>query len=304
MVVAGLGVAFGAIRLSRMDGKVTGGDMQAGCGGGINEVGSMQQAIGDIGVNNLLPAAIDSEGLKRANTNAANVTTSTNPDPIPLCEGPPGATSCNLKAEWKNWVDADPENRKSLMRAMTKCALPSTYSVNHPDGTAFPGQWGLYPTWKTNRLGGQDKRERMSSCILSLLNGQNKTLVICIIGPGGSPFSDACGDPSINLREGGFFGDLFADNPKAYVVGPQTDVVGSGRICGTDTANYCCPEDPNADPSCTHKIIKAGGFSGPANRCKATAVSGGFEYCTEFFSLREPNRTYTNVFTAFVPSGT
>jgi hypothetical protein len=307
MVLAGVFVAFGAIRFSRMQGKATGGDAQAGCGGPMSEMsemGSTKQAIGEIGVNNLHPSAIDSEPLKRAITNEKNITTATNPDPIPLCEGPPGATSCALKNEWKNWVDADPDARKSLMRAITKCALPSTYSVNHPDGTVFPGQWGLYPFWKGNRLGGQDKRERMSACILSLLNGQDKTLVICIIGPGGSPFSDACTDPMINLREGGFFGDLFADVPRAYVVGPRTDVVGSGRICGSETSNYCCPEDSSADPSCSHKIIKAGGFSGTANRCRATAVAGSYEYCTEFFTTREPGRTYTNVFTSFVPSGT
>ena len=45
-------------------------------------------------------------------------------------------------------------------------------------------------------------------------------LALGIVGPGGSPFSDACDDPKIDLREGGFFGDLFANNPKAYVVGP------------------------------------------------------------------------------------
>jgi len=310
MVAAGVCLAIGAIRISRMQGRVTGGEAQVGCGGApVDEsaAGQKKQAIYEEGVNNLPPETIDTEALKRANTNAWLITSPSNPDPAPLCEGLPGTNSCNLKVEWKNWVDADPNIRKPLMKAITKCALPSTYSVAHPDGTNFPGQWGIYQSWKDSRLAGQDKRERMSSCILSLLNGLGNTLDICIIGPGGSPFSDACSDTQkYDLREGGFFGDLFASTPTAYVVGPQTDAVGSGRICGNPATgtDYCCPEDPAlaTAQNCTHKTIKAGGFGGPNGRCKKMAMAGPYEYCAEFYSTREPNRIYKDVFTTFVPS--
>jgi hypothetical protein len=145
----------------------------------------------------------------------------------------------------------------------------------------------------------------MSSCILTLLNGLNQSLALGIIGPGGSPFSDPITDPTLNLREGGFFGDLFAASPTAYVVGPQSDTVGSGRACGGGSSpNYCCPEDPSQDPTCTHHIIKAGSFLGSSSRCSGFATSGNYTYCTSFWTTREPNRSYDNVFTTFVPSGT
>src|SRR5262249_26550102 len=154
----------------------------------------------------------------------------------------------------------------------------------------FPGQWPLYPGWKTNRLNGTDKRERVSSCIISLINGDGNTLLLCVIGPGGSPFSDPCTDPTITLREGGVHGKLFADPPPSYVAGPDSaDPIDSGRVCTSGGAQYCCAED---DTSCTHRIILTGAIMGdPAinyanKRCNGLAMSGGFQYCTSFFSTR------------------
>jgi hypothetical protein len=272
------------------------------------EVGVAKQAEGPTGNNNVSPEAIDAAPLARPVTNASSITTPSNPDPLALCHsGSVTSTGCVMRQEWESWLAADSTPRMWMMKGIAKCSVESTFTIRTADGTkTFPGQWPLYPGWKTNRLNGGDKRERVSACILSLLNGNNATLDICIIGPGGSPFSDACTDPSITLREGGFYGDLFADPPRAYIAGPDSDdIANTGRVCTSNQSSYCCAE---SDPSCPHKIVLAGAILGSPDqgfankRCNQLATSGSFEYCTSYFSTREPGRNYTNVFTTFVPA--
>jgi hypothetical protein len=192
------------------------------------------------------------------------------------------------------------------MKGIAKCAVSSSFTISAPaGGPAFAGQWELYPSWKSGRLTGQDKRERVSSCLLSLLNGNNAELDLCIVGPG-TPFDMPCSDPTLNIREGGFFGDLFAANPTAYVAGPDTaDPVDSGRACFATQGNYCCAEN---DTNCNHRIVLTGSILGSPDqsfankRCNAALVTAGSnQYCPSFFSTREPGRSYTNVFTTFVP---
>jgi hypothetical protein len=279
----------------------------ADLGDGDEDVEEAESAIGPDGSNNYPPYAVDSDPLKRSVTNSFNLTTSGNADPLPLCAGGTvTSTGCTLKAEWKSWMDADATNRVPTMTAIAKCAVESSFTIQSSSGS-FAGQWGLYQSWKTNRLNGQDKRERISSCMLTLLNGNNVELTLCIIGPGGAPFSDACSDPALTMREGGFFGDLFAASPTAYVAGPDSaEPVDSGRACFASSGIYCCAEQ---DTACAHRIVLTGAILGSPDqafankRCNAPLVnSGGNQYCPSFYSTREPGRSYTNVFTTFVPS--
>lgn len=274
----------------------------------LEDVGEAQDAIGPIGTNDLAPYAIDSDPLRRSVTNVHGLTTPSNPDPMQLCQGGTVTSSgCTMKAQWENWMAADSTNRAPTMMGIAKCAVESGFAITTADGTqSFGGQWGLYASWKTNRLTGQDKRERISSCILTLLNGNDEELALCIIGPGGAPFNDGCSDPTIHIREGGFFGDLFAATPTAYVAGPDTaEPALTGRACFAEQGIYCCAEE---DTTCNHRIVLAGAILGSPDqnfanrRCNGQLVdAGGNEYCTSFFSTREPNRSYTNVFTTFVP---
>ncbi|MRG93706.1 hypothetical protein [Polyangium spumosum] len=272
-------------------------------------VGEGEQAIGATGTNNLPPFVVDSDPLKRSVTNSFGITSSTNPDPLPLCKGNTvTGTGCTMKPEWESWMAGDPTNRAPTMKGIAKCAVASGFTISTNDGAqTFEGQWELYPNWTTNRLTGEDKRERISSCLLSLLNGNNQELHICIIGPGGAPFSTPCGDSNTTLREGGFYGNLFAADPTAYVAGPDTaDPVDSGRACFGSQGSYCCAEN---DTSCDHRIVLTGAILGSPDqnfankRCNAELVDagGGLRYCPSFHSTREPGRSYTNVFTTFVP---
>lgn len=273
---------------------------------GDEDVAEAASAIGETGGNNYPPYAVESDPLKGSVTRAFNLTSTTNPDPRELCAaGTVTSSGCALRAEWKSWMDADPTNRNPTMIAIAKCAVESSFTI-HASSDSFAGQWGLYPGWKSNRLSGQDKRERVSSCMLSLLNGNNVELALCIIGPGGAPFNAPCTDPVITTREGGFFGDLFAETPTAYIAGPDAaQLVNSGRVCTSNSGtSYCCAE---SDTSCNHRIVLAGAILGDPNqnyankRCNSLATAGSFQYCTSYFSTREPGRSYTNVFTSFVP---
>jgi hypothetical protein len=277
------------------------------------DVEEAELAVGDPGGNNWEPWSAVNFPFARDKTDDAGVTTEAtpmnpgNPDPIQLCKGDTvTSTGCTLKLEWNNWLNVDATNRAPAMKALAKCAVESSFTIQTPGGAlSFPGQWGLYPGWKSNRLNGQDKRERMSSCMLSLLNGNDLTLQLCIVGPGGAPFSDPCESPLLTVREGGFFGDLFAANPTAYVAGPDTAVPPTnGRTCFGAQGNYCCAEE---DTNC-QGIVLAGAIVGSpeqnfANkRCNQPLVSsGGNQYCPSFFSTREPGRSYVNVFTTFIP---
>jgi hypothetical protein len=276
----------------------------------IEHVGVGKGGIGGTADNNVSPQAIDAAPLARAITNGYSITTPGNADPLPLCQGGTiTGTGCTMKQEWQSWLtdpNVDLAARDWMMKGIVKCSVESTFTIQTEGGPqTFPGQVGLYPGWKSNRLTGANKRERVSSCILSLLNGNNQSLEICIIGPGGSPFIDPCTDPNITNREGGFFGDLFATNPTAYVAGPDADQLAiNGRICSGTQGSYCCAE---SDANCPHKIVLAGAILGSPDqsfenkRCNSLATSGSYEYCTSFFSTREPGRNYTNVFTTFVP---
>jgi hypothetical protein len=300
-----------ASRFGRMGALVVAAAALTACGGeaeGLEEVSEVSQAEGFGGMNNLAPFAVDSDPLKRSVTDSFGITSSTNADPLPLCkDGTITSTGCTMRPEWEAWMNADMADRTQIMKGIAKCTESSSFSFTDSTGAwSFAGQWPLYPGWKSNRLDGQAKRERISSCILTLLNGNNQTLLLCIIGPGGSPFSDPCSDSIINTREGGFFGDLFAATPTAYVAGPDTaDPVDSGRACTATQGTYCCAE---SDASCPHRIVLAGAILGSPDqnfankRCNAPLVdAGGYKYCPSFFSTREPGRSYTNVFTTFVP---
>jgi hypothetical protein len=274
---------------------------------GDEHVGMAFQGVGGTGLNNVAPIAIDVRPLRRSITDSFNLTSSTNPDVLPLCKpGTVTSTGCTMAPEWESWLTAD-SVRAWMMKGLAKCAVEPGFFIKSSDGSiSFPGQWALYQSWKDNRLDGQDKRERISACVLTLLNGNNQSLNICIIGPGGSPFSDACADPSIVNREAGFFGDLFSATPTAYVAGPDASKVSvTGRMCYANTGTYCCDE---LDNTCMHHIVRAGSLLGSATnnyadkRCKGFATSGSYTYCTSFYSDNEPGRVYNNVFTTFVPA--
>ncbi len=274
-------------------------------------MGTTVEGVGGTGSNNVSPQAVADLSLMQSVTTKFHITSATDSDPSQLCiSSTDTGTACNMTPQWESWLTndnqggADAAAHDWMMKGIAKCALPSGFVISNHDGSKqYPGQWGLFESWEEGSLGGQIAHEWMSACILTLLNGNNESLHLCIIGPGGSPFSDACDDSTITVREGGFYGDLFAANPTAYIVGPQDappDI--NGRDCYATNGTYCCEE---SDTSCTQHIILTGGMTGSDSRCnifQTTGSNGQYQYCASFWTNREPGRNYTHGFTTFIPA--
>src|SRR5262249_21778290 len=149
----------------------------------------------------------------------------------------------------------------------------------------------MFSNWRYNRLGGVPARERLSACLLSLVNAANQTVSLCLIGPGAG-FDAPCSDPSFNTREAGFFGDLFRESPTPYGTGPAAAYIASnGRVCAN---NSCCDEGV-PDAQCNRRITRAGTILGmppsySTQRCSGALVQAGTSgnyYCTQYFSVEE-----------------
>jgi hypothetical protein len=286
----------------------------AACGGEGELLGEAMQGIGGTGYNNVSPEAIDALSLSQSVTDAYGITNSGHgiTDPYQLCIASTiTSTGCTMSTQWENWV-FDYQNQgqnayahAQMMKGIAKCSVEPTFTISTSNGTGqFPGQWPLFTSWKTGPLQGQPDHEYVSACILTLLNGNNESLQLCIIGPGGTPFSDACNNPSqFTVREGGYFGELFAATPSAYVVGPETAPVDvNGRDCYASQGTYCCDE---LQSPCNHHIFRAGAMDGTNSRCSSFAYTGPnnqYEYCTSFWTERETGRSYTHGFTTFIPA--
>jgi len=277
-------------------------------------VGTAVQGAGGTGTNNVSPEAVDKNSLAQGVTDQYGITNSGGgkTDPIQLCIASTiTSTGCTMSPQWENWLNdsknhgANADAHGWMFKGVAKCAVEPDFVISTSDGAhQLPGQLPLFDNWKTGTLGGQIAHEWMSACILTLLNGNNESLSLCIIGPGGSPFSDACDNPgNFPVREGGFFGDLFAATPSAYVVGPETAPVDvNGRDCYADAGTYCCDE---LQSPCNHHIFRAGSMDGTDSRCNGFAYTGPnneFEYCTSYWTQREPGRTYSHGFTTFIPA--
>jgi hypothetical protein len=274
-----------------------------GGAGEDEDVSEARQAVGPTGENDLDPKAINNQILAQGVTDYYDITSSSSGvvDPLQLCQSSTVTSGgCTMRSEWESWMTGHGSWGQSLFKGIVKCAAASSFTVQNAEGTlTFEGQWAVFPSWETHRLQGTAAHEHASSCILTLLNGNNESLQLGILGPGGSPYSNPISDPNLTVREGGYFGDLFRPSPTAYVVGPQNQPQSNnGRACYSDTGTYCCPENE----TCTDQnIVLAGAMTGPDSRCNGFATSGSDLYCTSFWTTREPGYSYSNVFTTFIP---
>jgi hypothetical protein len=287
---------------------LVGAPILAACGGDPDDpefVAWVEQGWGGTGTNNIPPVAFQADPLKRSTLNSYGITSSSNADPLPLCEPNTGSSTwCTLKAEWEAWRSADPTNRNEVLEGIAKCSVASTFQIRLPgSGAAFPGQWAMFSNWRYNRLAGVASRERLSACILSLVNAANISVSLCLIGPG-QGFDAPCSDPSFSVREAGFFGDLFREWPTAYVSGPsQAEIASNGRVC----ANESCCQEGAPDFECNRRLTRAGTILGEAptfatKRCSGNLVESGTSgnfFCTQFYSVEE-QYYYNNVFTSFI----
>lgn len=273
------------------------------------DVGVAMQGVGGTLNNNISPQALAAASASLGVFDTYGITSSPSVlDPLQLCQSPHPAGSCTLRNPWQSWLQdgaASPAGKDAvshqwMLKGIAKCALESGFTLYSQDGQSFPGMVGLAPNWKDNRLVGDDNRERISGCIIALLNGNNVSVSLCMIGSA-SPDNAPCDDAAYTQREAGFFGNLFTARPTAYVAGPQADqMVNTGRMCTSNQGNYCCLEsDTLSTCGNGNKIVLVPGI---LNRCNDVTLpySGPNQYCTSFFSTKEPGRAYNHGFTTFV----
>jgi hypothetical protein len=270
-----------------------------------DHLGTAMQGWGGGGTNNIDVIAFQGDPLKRSTTNGAGITSQSDGNLKRLCQPNTGnSTWCYLKSEWEDWRSADATNRNHILKGIAKCSQSSSFELRAPNsGPTFPGQWAMFPDWRSQSLVGVAARERVSACLLSLVNAANQTVSLCLIGPGAG-FNDPCSDSSFNVREAGFFGDLFRESPTAYIAGPADATIPSdGRVCANDS---CCDEGV-PDAQCNKRLTRAGTILGiPPNyttqRCSGGLVQAGDSenyFCTQFYSTEE-EYDYNYGFTSFI----
>ena len=279
-------------------GAVLAASMLAACAGEPEDelLGVAQQGVGGTGFNDVSPEAIDANSLSQGVTNDYGITNSSHgiTDPLQLCiTSTVTSSGCTMRQEWEAWVNDSHHSgnnayaHQQMMKGIAKCAVEPTFTIQNTDGSlSFPGQWPLYTSWKTNRLSGQDKHERVSACILTLLNGNDESLQLCIIGPGGSPFSDACSRPATSpCARAATSATSSPTPPPPTSSGPdQPRCTSTGATATPSQGTYCCDE---RDTSCSHHIVRAGAMEGSDSRCNGFAYTGPnnqYEYCTSFWT--------------------
>jgi hypothetical protein len=104
------------------------------------------------------------------------------------------------------------ENRE-VVSYLVQCALPEGASVTLSDANGtytFDGAIGLAPNWATTAPSASEKRW-VSACLLARTNAYGASVAISLRGPTAVLAVDAAEASAYGLREGAFWGDVFAD---------------------------------------------------------------------------------------------
>lgn len=114
------------------------------------------------------------------------------------------------------------DEARERLRYLASCALETgTVLVGVQAGTEyrFPGAMALAPDWGTRALTAEERRW-VSACMFARTNAFGATVLISMrADPAPGPALEAGAEEraSHTLYEGGYFGDIFADPPQAYV---------------------------------------------------------------------------------------
>lgn len=118
---------------------------------------------------------------------------------------------------------ANSRDGRELLRYVVGCALPrqaeATLEVDGQSFT-FPGSMGLAPDWQTRGLS-EAEQELVTACILSRTNAFGVTVEISLRGSRqeSPPTLSASAEEELAFPyfEAAFFGNIFLDEPRAYV---------------------------------------------------------------------------------------
>jgi len=132
--------------------------------------------------------------------------------------------------------------QRQFLKYLIGCALPADvelYAEVNGRRFVFPGSLGLAPAWSERALTKTEQRW-VSACILARTNYFGTPVQISLRArqsPHAALETSLGERQSHTLQEGGFFGNLFAEQPVAYVCAndrtpaERTELVHSKRIC-------------------------------------------------------------------------
>ncbi len=151
---------------------------------------------------------------------------------------------------------ADNPTKREQLKYLASCALAEeteVYTTVEGEEYSFEGSIGLAPQWIDRGLVGEEERW-VSACMLARTNFFGKTVQISMRAPEGIevPSKSLETTPEeiegFSIFEGGFFGNLFAENPVAYTcLGDRTaeenaDPILQDRVCTEETDAYDAKE--------------------------------------------------------------
>lgn len=117
---------------------------------------------------------------------------------------------------------------RANLEYLSRCALDEGVTVVADHGGRrwrFAGRFGLAPRWHAQAISVAEQ-QAVSACMLALQNHRGVTVPVAlrllrdgVEGAAASPQPPA--DARWHLREGRYFGNLFASPPRAYVCSPR-----------------------------------------------------------------------------------
>ena len=155
-----------------------------------------------------------------------------------------------------SWVDGDPAGHDLLLRYLVRCAAPASENVEwkspHSDITyRWSGGLGLAKEWAHGHRMTEAEQQLLSACLAAHVNKYEQPVPLSVEGrtSTGEPVALDPGElDTFSVREGCFFGNLFAGEP--VMVGLDHAVwaasVSSVRACAlapqeVGTTSAACP---------------------------------------------------------------
>ncbi len=171
---------------------------------------------------------------------------------------------------------------RALSPYLIKCSLPAGQHMT-AGGENLPGGLGLVPQWADRPMNATERRW-ISACLLALMNASGEHVEVSLTGDHRNLPSSA-EEPV--FREGAFYGDLFAAEPKGFTCSGDKDIEHSSarakRIC----------TDPAGDGPSKCQM-------GHAGHCE-TACTDGRAHNRGFGQCLGGDQRYSEVITIFLP---
>jgi hypothetical protein len=133
---------------------------------------------------------------------------------------------------------------RKLVEYLVECALPLGHSITKTgpgrDTFTFEGRVGLAPEWETGACD-EECQQWVSACLLARTNALGETVSIELVASHPAIGESRSQPQTYTYEEAGFYGNLFANPPRAYTCQGRQVVEAShhGRLCGLTPWESC-----------------------------------------------------------------